>query len=105
MNVGAPGRTRTCNLLFRRCLSLDAVPEREVPGRWGPWSESYPLVLAAVLYPGDSARVLRDCFAPVGLVGVPGWLCDKAQAVRSPAACRRATPQPSRSAPDASGRR
>jgi hypothetical protein len=29
----APGRTRTCNLLFRRWLSLDAVLIREVAGR------------------------------------------------------------------------
>jgi hypothetical protein len=28
VNSGAPGRTRTCNLLFRRCLGSDAVPER-----------------------------------------------------------------------------
>ena len=28
---GAPGRTRTCNLLFRRWLSLDAVQDREKP--------------------------------------------------------------------------
>src|SRR5262245_11482884 len=25
---GAPGRTRTCSLLFRRCLSSHTVPER-----------------------------------------------------------------------------
>ena len=37
------------NLLFRRCLSLDAVPECEVPGRRRAWSESNPLVRAAVL--------------------------------------------------------
>ena len=33
---GAPGRTRTGSLLFRRCLSLDAVPEREDAGRQRP---------------------------------------------------------------------
>jgi aryl-alcohol dehydrogenase-like predicted oxidoreductase len=36
IDPGASGRTRTCNLLFRRWLSLDAVPERELPGRQRP---------------------------------------------------------------------
>jgi len=41
MVVCAPGRTRTCNLLFRRCLGLDAVPEREVAGRQRATNKSY----------------------------------------------------------------
>src|SRR5215213_9052151 len=38
---GAPGRTRTGSLLFRRCLSPDAVLESEVAGRQRATDESY----------------------------------------------------------------
>jgi hypothetical protein len=41
---GAPGRTRTCNLLFRRRLSSDAVLDHELPGHSRPPSESYRVV-------------------------------------------------------------
>ena len=41
---GAPGRTRTCNLLFRRWLSPDAVHDREAAGQQRPSSESYRVV-------------------------------------------------------------
>src|SRR4029450_2997073 len=64
MNVGAPGRTRTCNLLFRRCLSLDAVPERAVPGRPRPWGESYPLAAAVVLTRTTAGRPGRPDSRP-----------------------------------------
>src|SRR5215204_1516027 len=37
---------RTCNLLFRKCLDLDAVPERERPGRQRPQGEGCPLASA-----------------------------------------------------------
>ena len=67
MDAGAPGRTRTGSLLFRRCLGLDAVPEREVPGRQRPWSESYPLVLATVLSrPSPPVLPHHQRPAPVG---------------------------------------
>jgi hypothetical protein len=38
---GAPGRTRTCNLLFRRCALRPARPVEHGSGRWG-WG-SLPL--------------------------------------------------------------
>src|SRR4029453_9700460 len=68
---GAPGRTRTCNLLFRRCLGLDAVPEHEGPGHQRAWSESYPLVLAAVL--SSRCCVPADRADGLGGTGPVGW--------------------------------
>jgi hypothetical protein len=71
----APGRTRTGSLLFRRCLGLDAVPERELAGRQRPWSESYQLVglSRAVTLSNENARSripacppYRRCTAAVG---------------------------------------
>jgi hypothetical protein len=79
----APGRTRTCNLLFRtcnllfrRCLSLDAVLDHEPAGRRTPRSESYQLVGSSrvVTLSSENARSryqacphpCRQCTAAVG---------------------------------------
>jgi hypothetical protein len=44
MHFGAPGRTRTGSLLFRRWLSADAVLEPVFPSQSRPTSESYRVV-------------------------------------------------------------
>jgi hypothetical protein len=70
------------NLQFRRCLSLDAVPEREPPSRQRAWSESYPLAspratvaealnltlipLPAARYPLAGRRPVTAGCAPLG---------------------------------------
>jgi hypothetical protein len=41
IDLGATGRTRTCNLLFRRWLSSDAVLDCEAAGRQRATNESY----------------------------------------------------------------
>jgi hypothetical protein len=58
---GAPGRTRTGSLLFRRCLGSDAVLIREVAGRRRARSESYQLVNASTLVTlSSTSAVSRD---------------------------------------------
>ena len=68
MVASAPGRTRTCNLLFRRCLSPDAVQDREVAGHRRPWSESYRVVgssRAVTLSSENALSRFRACPHPI----------------------------------------
>jgi len=57
----APGRTRTCNLLFRRWLNLDTVLIREVAGPLRARSESYRVVGSSIFVTLSSeTAVSRD---------------------------------------------
>ena len=66
---GAPGRTRTCNLQFRRCLSSDAVQDGEAAGRRRAQSESYHLAAGGFLGMERRRPAPSGCADPAPPVG------------------------------------
>jgi hypothetical protein len=75
MDAGAPGRTRTDSLLFRRCPGLDAVLDCEAAGRQRPTDESYRVVGPSRFVTLSSEKAVsryrayppyRRCMVPAG---------------------------------------